>query len=293
MVGLDTYAEVDLVDVKLVRQLGLKKCRNKNLPILQAVNQQSVPVYGVYNVRVSLTDSYGSERTTLRPYLAVDRAPGDSQILLGMPALTEARILLNCEDYTWQYQITSQDVKVEPLKRFQKRVKQARIYSLIELNLLHQSVLHGKPKEIEGLPEKLLEYADVFTPQNAEKLPPHRSTDLSIDLMPGKEPPYGPIYPLSIKELAALREFLEENLKKGFIQESKSPAGAPILFAPKKDGGLRLCVDYRGLNSISVKNRYPLPLITEIMDRVQGAQYFSKFDLKDAYYRLRIKAGDE
>jgi hypothetical protein len=112
-------------------------------------------------------------------------------------------------------------------------------------------------------------------------------------LQPGKEPPYGPIYPLSPRELAALKEFLEENLEKGFIQESKSPAGAPILFAPKKDGSLQLCVDYRGLNAITIKNRYPLPLITEIMDQVTRANYFSKIDLKDAYYRLRIKAGDE
>ena len=101
------------------------------------------------------------------------------------------------------------------------------------------------------------------------------------------------MYPLSPRELVALKEFLEENLAKGFIRESKSPAGAPILFAPKKDGSLRLCVDYRGLNAVTVKNRYPLPLISEIIDRVQGAYYFSKIDLKDAYYRLRIKVGDE
>jgi hypothetical protein len=116
---------------------------------------------------------------------------------------------------------------------------------------------------------------------------------MAIDLQPGKEPLYGPIYPLSQTELAALREFLEEYLAKGFIRESKSLAGAPILFVPKKDGGLRLCVNYRGLNAITVKNRYPLLLITKIMDRVTRAQYFSKIDLKDAYYRLRIKAGDE
>ena len=90
-----------------------------------------------------------------------------------------------------------------------------------------------------------------------------------------------------------MKEFLEENLAKGFIRESKSPVGTPILFAPKKDGSLRLYVDYRGLNSIIVKNRYPLPLITKIIDRVTGAKYFSKIDLKDVYYRLRIKAGDE
>ena len=116
---------------------------------------------------------------------------------------------------------------------------------------------------------------------------------MAIKLLPGKEPLYGLIYPLSQTKLAALRDFLEENLAKGFIRESKSPAGAPILFAPKKDSSLRLCVDYRGLNTITVKNRYLLPLVTEIIDRVTGAQYFSKIDLKDAYYRLRIKEGDE
>jgi Reverse transcriptase (RNA-dependent DNA polymerase) len=116
---------------------------------------------------------------------------------------------------------------------------------------------------------------------------------MAIELQLKKEPPYGPIYPLSPRELAALKEFLKENLEKGFIRESKSPAGAPILFAPKKDGSLRLCVDYRGLNAVTIKNRYPLPLITEIMDRVTGANYFSKIDLKDAYYRIRIKAGDK
>jgi hypothetical protein len=101
------------------------------------------------------------------------------------------------------------------------------------------------------------------------------------------------MYPLLLRELVALKEFLEENLAKGFIQESKSLAGAPILFALKKDGSLRLCVDYRGLNVITVKNRYLLPLISEIIDRVQGACYFSKINLKNAYYRLRIKVGDE
>ena len=95
------------------------------------------------------------------------------------------------------------------------------------------------------------------------------------------------------RELNILKEFLEENLAKGFIRESKNPAGILILFTPKKDGGLRLYIDYRGLNTITVKNRYPLLLITEIIDYITKANYFSKIDLKDAYYCLRIKAGDE
>ena len=97
---------------------------------------------------------------------------------------------------------------------------------------------------LDKLPACLKPYLDVFSPNNANKLAPHRNVDLAIDLLLGKEPPYGPIYPLSQTELAALRDFLEEYLKKGFIRELKSLAGAPILFVPKKDSGLRLCVDY-------------------------------------------------
>ena len=146
---------------------------------------------------------------------------------------------------------------------------------------------------IDRLPSSLKSYSNVFSANNAKKLAPYRDIDLAIELQLGKEPPYRPIYPLSPRELAALKEFLEENIEKGFIRESKSPAGAPILFAPKKDGSLRLCVDYRGLNAITIKNQYPLPLITKIMDRVTGASYFSKIDLKDAYYQIRIKARDK
>ena len=82
-------------------------------------------------------------------------------------------------------------------------------------------------------------------------------------------------------------------MRKGWITPSTSPAGAPILFVPKKDGTLRLCVDYRGLNAVTVKNRYPLPLITEILDRLVGAKFYTKLDLRDAYHRIRIRVGDE
>jgi hypothetical protein len=139
----------------------------------------------------------------------------------------------------------------------------------------------------------LQRYLDVFSTANAEKLALNCDIDLAIELQPGKEPLYRPMYPLSPRELIALKKFLEENLAKGFIQEFKSPASTPILFALKKDGSLRLYVDYQGLNAVTVKNRYSLPLISKIINRVQGAYYFSKIDLKNAYYRLRIKVGDE
>ena len=98
-VGIDTYAKVDLVDIKLVYQLGLKPCRNKNLPILQAVNQQNLNTYGAYNVRLELTNSYRVCRSTLRLYIAIDQDQGDSQILLGITVLNELKILVDCETY--------------------------------------------------------------------------------------------------------------------------------------------------------------------------------------------------
>ena len=112
LVGIDTHAEVDLVDVNLVKQLGLKPCRNQNLPILRAINQQDLHTYGAYNLRLELTDSYGTRRTTLRPYLAVDRATGDSQVLLGMPALTELKILVDCESCEWQYKCEKANIQM-------------------------------------------------------------------------------------------------------------------------------------------------------------------------------------
>jgi len=102
------------------------------------------------------------------------------------------------------------------------------------------------------------EFVEVFSKDNVETLPPHRSTDHAIDLEPGYNLPYGRIYNLSEFKLRTLKAYIEANLANGFIQRPSSPAAAPILFAKKQDGGLRLCVDYRALNLATVKNRYPL-----------------------------------
>ena len=100
-------------------------------------------------------------------------------------------------------------------------------------------------------------------------------------MVEGKEPPWGPIYALSVKELEVLREHLDTMLKSSKIRPSKSPAGAPILFVPKDHGrGLHLCVDYRGLNKVTILNRYLLPLMNELRNRVRGSRIFTKLDLK-------------
>ena len=125
------------------------------------------------------------------------------------------------------------------------------------------------------------------------KLPELDGAAHPIDLTEGKEPPYMPIYNLSQKELEVLRKYLEENLRKGWICKSKSPVGALVLFTPKANRSLQLCVDYWGLNTLMVKNCYPLPLIDEMLDQLQGVKYFTKLDLCDAYHRICIWEGDE
>jgi hypothetical protein len=106
-------------------------------------------------------------------------------------------------------------------------------------------------------------------------------------------PPQLGLYNLSQRELQVLREYLDAALEKGWIRVSKSLSVAPILFVLKKDGGDRLYVNYRGLNKVTIKNRYPLPLISELLDRLGHVKVFTKLNLRDAYYRLRIKEGDE
>lgn len=103
-------------------------------------------------------------------------------------------------------------------------------------------------------------------------MPPHRLIDHIIPLNDNQQPPFGPLYGMSSVELTALREYLEDNLAKGFIRYSSSPAGEPVIFVWKKDGSLRLCVDYLGLNGITSMNQYPLPLIIETLDCLQGAR---------------------
>ena len=121
---------------------------------------------------------------------------------------------------------------------------------------------------ITNLPARYSNFFDVFEKRNADRLPEHRPYDCPIELEEGAHPPFGPIYGLSKPELESLHMYLDENLAKGFIQPSKSLVGAPILFVKKKDSSLRLCVDYQGLNKIMVRDRYPLPPIPTLRDRL-------------------------
>ncbi len=149
-------------------------------------------------------------------------------------------------------------------------------------------MFQDEPGDLSGVPEEYLDLRAVFSRSRATSLPPHRPYDCSIDLLLGTMPPRGRLYSLSAPEREAL-----ESLAAQIIVPSSSPAGAGFFFVKKKDGSLRPCIDYRGLNDITVKNRYPLPLMSSAFEILQGAKIFTKLDLRNAYHLVRIKEGDE
>ncbi|MBW0510185.1 hypothetical protein O181_049900 [Austropuccinia psidii MF-1] len=136
------------------------------------------------------------------------------------------------------------------------------------------------------------QYLDVFSKVKAEKLPPHRACDHRIELE-GSLPPVGVIYCLSNQQSDTLRAYISENVEKAFIRRSSYSTGALVPFVKKKDGGLHLCVDYRTLNAVTRKNRYPVPPLNQTLNVFNGSSFVSKIDFCGAYNLLRIKEGDE
>ena len=135
------------------------------------------------------------------------------------------------------------------------------------------------------------EYLDVF-PNDLSGLPPMRNSEFVIDVLPRTTPISKAPYRMTPAELQELKIQFKEMLDKGFIRLSVSPWGAPELFVKKKDGTLRLCIDYRLLNQVTIKNRYPLPRIDDLFDQLKTTTVFSKIDLRSGYHQLRIKEGD-
>lgn len=133
----------------------------------------------------------------------------------------------------------------------------------------------------------------MFKKSKAMTLPPHRQYDFRVDLIPGATPQASKIIPLSPAEETALNSMINEGLSKGTIRQTTSPWAAPVLFTGKKDGNLRPCFDYRKLNALTVKNKYPLPLTMELVDSLRDAENYTSLDLRNGYNNLRVKEGEE
>lgn len=225
-------------------------------------------------------------------HLNLDIIPIQQDVILGKPWLARYNPVINWatnELIMPRKEERSLLLSALQLKRLMASGEQELHLAMVTVVENQNSEEDTKDPECQRLLE---EHMDVFPDDLPAELPPSRSVDHKIELLPGSTPPSRPTYRLSPREMDELKKQLDELLEKGHIQPSKSPYGAPVLFAKKKDNALRMCVDYRALNKETIKNKCPLPRIDELLDRLQGAKVFSKLDLRSGYHQIRISPED-
>ncbi|KAD3642317.1 hypothetical protein E3N88_31541 [Mikania micrantha] len=222
---------------------------------------------------------------------------GDFDIILGMDWLTMHRATIDCHskrvifgdilhpEYIYQGTHPRKSLKIISAIKAQKLISHGCEGFLASIKDVSKGAPHLKDIPI------VQDYSDVF-PEELPGLPPEREVEFTIDLIPGSEPISKAPYRMAPLELKELKEQLQELLELGFIRPSVSPWGAPVLFVKKKDGSMRLCIDYRELNKITIRNRYPLLRIDDLFDQLQGAKFFSKIDLRSGYHQLKIRDQD-
>ncbi|KAI5448775.1 hypothetical protein NCC49_006605 [Naganishia albida] len=309
---LDSGATGNFINQNVVDQYAIPTDRLKNPKALSVVDGRPIDS-GRVTHRTSQTQMTMDGHQEQVSFLAT--AIGKHQVILGLPWLERHNPVVNWvrRQVTWpqsdpESATTAEDtlecdsVEIHSISMDELRETDSEdidVCLLLQVTVATSSTLHIAALSADdgdnttSIPPEFTEFADVFSKKNADILPEHTKYDHHIDIEPGKTPSFGRLYNLCETELAAVEKYIRENLSRGFIRASTSPAGAPVLFVKKKDGTLRLCVDYRKLNAITVKNRYPLPLIDESLDRLRTATWFTKIDLRGAYNLIRITEGDE
>jgi hypothetical protein len=245
-------------------------------------------------------------------FFVIDIGPED--IILGLPWLKEANPIIDWEE--GKITLESGTAQIEPPAPFTTlKTSRTERHAWVKSGLLEDSTdeiwccasmtystqlaaevnekKYGRPLE-EMVSTEYLKHKKVFSEEESHRLPKHQPWDHAIDLKPdAPQQIKSKVYPMLVNEQSALDDFIKENLAKGYIVPSKSPMASPVFFVKKKDGKLRLIQDYRKLNAITILNRYPLPLATDIINKLKRARIFTKFDVCWGYHNIRIKEGDE
>ena len=236
------------------------------------------------------------------------------EVVLGMPFLTLSKVDIRFVEQKLVWRTYTATEALPMTKRVQiidkREFAAATLNADDEIFVVHIAAL-GEPttmpiypscqaqvsalmSEETGILTEYSDFSNVFFLDSAAELPEHtRINDHPINLLDDKQTPYDPIYSLGPVELETLKTYIKANLASSFIRSSKSPAGASISFIQKKNGSLYLYVDYRGLNNLTIKNHYLLPLIGKLLDCLGCTNRFTQLDLTNAYYQMRIWEGDE
>ena len=230
---------------------------------------------------------------------------GKQKIILGLPWFTEENPDIDWKNQTvnWRPEPTTEEQKntgnrypltINAVTAPETMESWINAKELVSQLLNEQTSKVEEKKTLEELvPPAYHEQLDIFDEEKANRLPQRRKWDHAIELKPDYEPKVHKLYSLSPKERDTMNTFIDENLAKGYIRESKSEQASPFFFRAKKDGKLRPILDYRVLNDHTIKNAYPLPRIEDLMAKLQGARYFTKMDLRWGFNNVRIKEGDE
>ncbi|CAL5335336.1 unnamed protein product [Camellia sinensis] len=285
---VDTGASHNFIKNAIAKWLGLKF--DKGQGWLKTVNAEAKPLDGVaQGVELHLGTWQGKVDFSVAPLDAWSFCNSSTWcpshaitlcILEGGPCMVSTMAK------------ASSDKKVLSAMQVKKGFNEGEITYLVTLQ-----GERGKKEDTPTEPPKenakvLVEYKDIMPPELPKRLPPWREADHKIELEPGAKPPTMAPYQMSPPELEELRRQLKDLLDASFIQPSKAPYGALVLFQKKHDGSLRLCINYRALNKITIKNKYPTP-IADLFDQLGHAKFFSKLDLRSGYYQVRIAEVDE
>jgi predicted aspartyl protease len=289
---IDSGATTNFVDSSLIEQLGLPTATKPTAHTVKLANgtkQVSKQMLPKAEVHIgTYHDALDLHVTSLQGF----------DIVLGMQWLAKVKPHINWETGCLRFRFAHEQhvlrsrpqtcttpwINAAQLRRAIKR--REKVYLCM---VKHDATSTEEAKALD-LEQLVQQFADVFEPPTSP--PASGRVKHEVQILPGQEPPCKGIYRMSEQELQELRNQLKELLEKGFIRPSTSPYGAPILFVQKKDGSMRMCVDYRALNKITVKNRYPLPRIDEMLDRLHGAKHFSKLDLASGYHQIAMAEAD-
>ncbi|KAH0773918.1 hypothetical protein KY290_011055 [Solanum tuberosum] len=221
----------------------------------------------------------------------------DFNIIMGMDCLESCYANVQCRTKIVRFHFPGEEVRewkgdtATPKGRFISYLKARRMITKgFIYHLVHVHDIDAEPPTFQSI-LVVNEFLDVF-PDELPGIPPEWEINFSIDMLPGTQPISIPPYRMAPAELKELKDQLKDLLDKGFIRPSISPWGAPVLFVRKKDGSLRMCIDYRQLNKATIKNKYHIPRIDDLFDQLQGIECFSKIDLRSGYYQIRVREKD-
>ncbi|GJX25672.1 putative nucleotidyltransferase, ribonuclease H [Tanacetum coccineum] len=277
-----------------------------SLSLASMLNILSITVDTFYNIEMAdgnlvstNTVIKGCTLTLLNQPFEIDLMPiklGSFDVVIGMDWLSKYRAKILCDEKVVHIPIDGETLII----RGDRSKTRLNLISCIKTEkyisrgcqvfMIQVMEKKADEKRLEDI-SVVKEFSDVF-PEDLPGIPPVRQVEFQIDLIPGAAPIARTPYRLAPSEMQELSNQLQELTDRGFIRPSTSPWGAPVLFVKKKDGSFRMCIDYRELNKLTIKNRYPLPRIDDLFDQLQGSSVYSKIDLRSGYHQLRVRERD-